>query len=237
MGQSRGASVTAAWCPDEVSDSTHALHSPRDKYLPSRQHLATCRFEHTPQPRLMTFFIPFHVQCLHCDAPTIIRRATKGFAQVSDIEREEEFRLAPPPRGEQSNASETNAVASSAWVPVRKRYCTFHPACGGWIEFQCDVRTSEWSVVFGAREISEEEAAAHLEEHGERYAPMKTREEMVEGVKIYVDGDWESLDRGQVAVSRETWDRLWDDGTEGAQLAVNSETWDRLWDDGTEGAQ
>lgn len=121
---------------------------------------------------LITFFIPFDIRCLHCTKYTLIRRTTKGFAEVSFHTLD----LSSPPPETRCSVSE-----------VLTRYWTFHSFCGGWIEFQYHGARKEWSVTQGAQRISREKAERHLadlEHRGERgyYPEMGNPHERLTGV-------------------------------------------------------
>ncbi|KAJ4295176.1 hypothetical protein N0V90_007186 [Kalmusia sp. IMI 367209] len=132
---------------------------------------------------LMTFFVPFDVQCFHCnpyttfDRPThlncrnytIIRRTTKGFAEVSFLSTD--FSPSPPSPGTTTR--------------VITRYWTFHTFCGGWIEFQYHETKKEWSVTQGGQRISKDEADRHVAQEGEgMYPHMENGHERLQGVSV-----------------------------------------------------
>jgi hypothetical protein len=120
---------------------------------------------------LLGFFTPFDVQCLHCASYTIIRRATKGCAEVSFL-----------PLSMDSIPPETTTISR-----VLVRYWTFHVFCGGWIEFQYHGERKEWSVTQGAQRISAEEADRHLvgKEGLERqYPPVENAHERLRGIAV-----------------------------------------------------
>jgi hypothetical protein len=100
---------------------------------------------------LLTFFFPFHVQCLHCQTPSIIRKGTRGFAEATT--RRVQSQDPPPPYG-----------MAPLNDPETTRYWTFHVSCGGWIEFQYEWEEKQWSATQGAREVTDEEMDAHFKE-------------------------------------------------------------------------
>ncbi|KAF2735276.1 hypothetical protein EJ04DRAFT_511840 [Polyplosphaeria fusca] len=119
------------------------------------------------QLELLAFFIPFHIQCLHCRTYTIIRKSTKTFAE--SVTYFDKACLSRP--GQPCFSSKST-------------YWTFHTHCRGWIEFQYDWRDEEWSVTQGAREVIDEEAEAHLLEYSERYPKQENRHERLYGLNL-----------------------------------------------------
>lgn len=170
--------ITLAWPEDPTSRGSYTpthMSIPsgywgREMHLPSEdsRNLQLREMPWQSPTVLVAFFTPFDVQCLHCAAYTIIRRATKGRAEVSFLP----LSLSPaPPEG----------VTLSG---VLMRYWTFHVFCGGWIEFQYHGERREWSVSQGARRISAEAADRHLAEEGRRYPPAENPHERLRGVVV-----------------------------------------------------
>lgn len=185
------------------------------EWLPSPTQVSLRKFDYRPKTRLMTFFIPMNVLCLHCKSQTIIRKTTKGLAEVSVVERDVsylEYASTPSTSRESLAGIPETPQFTETWTPKRKRYCTFHAACGGWIEFMHDARERKWSVTAGAKAIGEEEVKKHLAKHGKRYSSLKPRHEMVEGVEVVrsYDWDWQSYGESGSVMDEETWDALFE---------------------------
>ncbi|KAL5387842.1 hypothetical protein DPSP01_003240 [Paraphaeosphaeria sporulosa] len=173
--------ITLAWPEEPIPSvwytSTHMSIPPgywgREKYLPDEDSRKIKLREMPWQSPtvLMAFLIPFDVQCLHCASPTIIRRATRGFAEASFLP----LSLSPSPP--------ENATLSC----VLMRYWTYHVFCGGWIEFQYHGEREEWSVSQGAQTISKAEADRHLagkEGLERRYPPLDNPHERLRGITV-----------------------------------------------------
>ncbi|KAF2465612.1 uncharacterized protein BDR25DRAFT_85496 [Lindgomyces ingoldianus] len=126
----------------------------------------------TDNAEWLGFFVPFHVQCLHCNSYTIIRKATRGIAQVI-LTREGPY-LTPVQFPRQPPLSN----------PKLSRYWTFHSYCRGWMEFQYDWVEEKWSVTQGARRITDEEAELHLAEERNRYPELKQPHERLQGLSV-----------------------------------------------------
>lgn len=169
--------IGLAWPGDPMQTSTFISgiqeYWGRDANLPEEEE-RTFELREIPYqyPTMLTaFFVPFDVQCLHCTCYTILRRATKGCAEVSVLP----LSSSPAPPTEPSPSS------------VLTRYWTFHVACGGWIEFQYHGRRREWSVPQGARRVSREEADAHvaeMERSGKGYPAMENPHERLRGITV-----------------------------------------------------
>lgn len=146
------AMITLAWPEDPAiyapTAVVHTSYWGREASLPPEEDR---KFELKEMPwqsptALLAFFIPFDVQCLHCVDYTIIRRTTRGCAEVSFLP----LSLSTIPR-------------ENPMLPdVLMRYWTYHVFCGGWIEFQYHGRRKEWSVTQGAKRIPKEDADRHL---------------------------------------------------------------------------
>lgn len=156
--------------------SPHALHLTRFRidrsfHLPPGFALEVQRKRPHDRCELLGFFMPFSVECLHCESRTVIRKATKGMAEAALT------RVVSSPR--------RNGAALPD--PAFTRYWTFHPHCNGWMELWYDWVTKEWSVTQGARRISEEEAEARLVEDGGARGPVESAHEMLQS--FHVRGD------------------------------------------------
>lgn len=158
--------IVLAW-PENAEDylSSYYLHSGgfwgRDGFLPEAKSrkLKIRRIPWQSPTVTITFFIPFDVRCLHCEHFTVIRRATRGYAEAS-------FHMidfsSPDPRfPKQYDGS-----------MVVTRYWTFHSFCGGWIEFQHHGARKEWSVTQGAQRITMAEADRHVAGTKENYPDL-----------------------------------------------------------------
>ncbi|KAF1969540.1 hypothetical protein BU23DRAFT_601496 [Bimuria novae-zelandiae CBS 107.79] len=167
--------IALAWPEDpgaRIAPFTQNLseHWGRDQYLPpqDQRNFAIRTMPWQSSTEFMAFFIPFDVQCLHCASYTLIRRATKGFAEVSYHTLALDFYI-------------PNSTTIS---DVLMRYWTFHGSCGGWIEFQYHGGRKKWSVAQGAQRVSEEETDRHVKEHEDRYPKMENPHERLMGMSV-----------------------------------------------------
>lgn len=172
--------ITLAWPEDpNPHASWHARMYPpsghwgRQIYLPAEdaRNFQLRDFPWQMSTMFMCFFVPFDVQCLHCANYTILRRATKGLAEVSCTSLD------------RSTTSPQNPSLSG----VLMRYWTLHTLCSGWIEFQYDGARKAWSVPQGARRISPREADAHLKSESglaQCYPPLENPHERLRGVGV-----------------------------------------------------
>ncbi|ORX95150.1 hypothetical protein BCR34DRAFT_200571 [Clohesyomyces aquaticus] len=139
----------------------------------------------TDHAEWLSFFIPFNVQCLHCDTYTIIRKATRGVAQVILTRKEPYWQHSPYPASE----------------PKLTRYWTFHSYCRGWMEFQYDWDTKTWSVTQGAKKITDDEAETHLAKEGFRYPSLVQPHERLHPLSVKPNSTrstWSSFDINHV---------------------------------------
>lgn len=121
---------------------------------------------------LLAFFIPFHVQCLHCNSYKLIRKGTEGLAEtmLTRMENQEYYQL----------INRSVPLAD----PKVTRYWTFHTHCGGWIEFQYDWVEKTWSVTQGAKKISDEKAERYLAKNKGSYPDFGSAHERLQGLSI-----------------------------------------------------
>jgi len=166
---------TLAWPEDEGAYRSHFSRGwwGRDDYLPPTRNFELRRIPPRSSVELLAFFFPFHVQCLHCASYTIIRKATKGFAEACYYK-----------------------CKAGDLIPTRvgqtlARYWTFHSYCGGWIELEYDYKSKVWCVTQGARVVDNEEAEAHLAESGDRYPRVvESAHEMLQGLENKTMTTW-----------------------------------------------
>ncbi|KAF2021074.1 hypothetical protein BU24DRAFT_14337 [Aaosphaeria arxii CBS 175.79] len=117
---------------------------------------------------LLAFILPLHVACLHCEPHSIIRKMTKGLA-----ESRTDYRI--------DNESATNPIQLDPW---RSRYWTFHASCRGWIEFEYDWEEKRWSVTQGAKELTDDEANAHMAETGQVGQNLESMHGIMQGLWV-----------------------------------------------------
>ncbi|KAF1957031.1 hypothetical protein CC80DRAFT_504127 [Byssothecium circinans] len=191
--------VTLTWPKDAWEDlPPHVAPPPNwwamNKNIPSPLRMTLREYGYPVKTDFMAFFTPFHLQCLHCRDYTIIRKATKGFAEVSTIEaKNTDLVLAGDPNIATVHAPRLGDPRNS----VRTRYITFHSFCGGWVEFEYHSPSKKWTATFGAREIADEEAERHLKEWPERYPVLESPHEMLQGL--------DDLDEGFIRTRLQSW--------------------------------